>query len=115
MGSHEERQLNTLQRFMRQNNISDKLSLRVQRNASHAITEQQRLMPEHDVELLRMVSDPLRVELHFEMYMPVLELHPFFREYVKRCPQVMRKVCHTSMSSLLVSAGDVIFNCGEKP
>merc|ERR1712032_715881 len=48
-------------------------------------------------------------------YMPVLELHPFFHEYVKRCPQVMRKVCHTSMSSLLVSAGDVIFNCGEKP
>jgi len=115
LSSHQSRQLSILQRFLNQSRISDALALRVQRNAKHAISEKQRLMPENDVELLRMVSEPLLLELHFEMYMPVLELHPFFSQYVNACPQVMRKVCHQAMSTLLISAGDVVFNAGEMP
>jgi len=115
LSSHQSRQLNVLQKFLKQNAISDRLALRVHRNATHSLTEKQRLMPEHEVELLTMVSEPLRVEIHFEMYSPVLEVHPFFAQYVYECPQVMRKVCHLAMSMLLVSTGDVVFNAGEAP
>jgi hypothetical protein len=115
LSSHQSRQLNVLQKFLKQNMISDRLALRVHRNATHGLTEKQRLMPEHEVELLHMVSDPLRVEIHFEMYSPVVEVHPFFQHYVFECPQVMRKVCHSATSMLLVTSGDVIFNAGEAP
>jgi hypothetical protein len=115
LASQQARQLNVLHRFLKQCRISDKLSYRVQRNAQHAISEQQRLMPESEVELLAMVSEPLKIELHFEMYSPVVEVHPFMSDYIFECPQVMRKVCHEAMSALLIASGDVIFNAGEMP
>jgi len=115
IASHQSRQLSVLRRYLSQNGISDRLAMRVQRNAQHAISEQQRLMPEHSVDLLAVVSEPLRVELHFEMHSPLLSVHPFFLRYCDECPQVMKKVCHVCMSMLLVSTGDVIFSAGEIP
>jgi hypothetical protein len=74
LSSQQSRQLVILRRYLLQNGISDKLSLRVQRNVLHAINEQQRMMQETQVDLMKVVSEPLRVELHFEMYAPVLEI-----------------------------------------
>lgn len=108
-------QLNVLRRYLVQNHISEKLIMRVHRNAVHALSEHQRLMSEEAVELLHLVSEPLRVELHFEMYCPVFEVHPFFEAYAEHYPHVMQKVCHTAITTLLVSAGDIIFNEGEIP
>lgn len=115
LASQQARQLSILNRYLKQCRISDQLSLRVQRNAQHALNEQQRLMPESEVELLHLVSEALREELHFEMYSPVLEVHSFFAVYTNECPQVVRKVCHIAMSTLLISSGDVVFNAGEIP
>jgi len=115
LASQQARQLSVLTRYLKQCRISDQLSIRVQRNAQHALHEQQRLMPENEVELLHLVSEALREELHFEMYSPVLEVHSFFAVYTNECPQVMRKVCHIAMSTLLISTGDVVFNAGEIP
>jgi hypothetical protein len=88
--------------------------MRVTRNAQHCIKEQQRAMPESDVDLLSSISEPLRVELHFEMYTPVFTNHPFFKAYTFEVSQVMRKVCHLATSISLVSRGDVVFSNGEK-
>lgn len=115
LASQQARQLSVLNRYLKQCRISDHLSIRVQRNAQHALHEQQRLMPESEVELLHLVSEALREELHFEMYSPVLEVHSFFAVYTSECPQVIRKVCHIAMSTLLISTGDVVFNAGEIP
>jgi len=115
LASHHTRQLSILRRYLIQNGISDKLAMRVQRNALHALSEQQRLMGEKNVELLQAISGPLRVELHFEMYSPVLECHPFFIQYVAECPHIIQKICHQAMDTLLISTGDVVFNPGEIP
>jgi len=115
IGTNQSQQLAILRKYLRQNQITNKLALRVQRNAKHVLQEQQRFMPEASVELLALVSEPLRVEIHFEMYSVVFQKHPFFAHYIEACPQVMRKVCHEAMSSLPVSRGDIIFNAGEIP
>jgi len=115
IGSQQSQQLSVLRRYLKQNHISNHLAMRVNRNAQHAILEQQRLMPESSVKMLFMVSEPLRVELHFEMFAPVLAHHPFFDAYRDECPQVMRRVCHRAAAQWHVSAGDVIFDCGEVP
>lgn len=115
IASHQSRHLAVLRRYLAHNGISDNLALRVQRNAFHVMSEQQRMIPEEKVELLSIISKPLRVDLHFEMHAPVLEVHPFFEIYSELCPQVMRQICHEATSNLLVSQGDVVFCAGETP
>merc|ERR1712232_74849 len=108
-------QLSILRRFLSDNGVSNRLAVRVQRNARHALAQQQRYMQESSVELLKMVSEPLRMELHFEIYSPLLVKHPFFNQYIEECPHVMRKVCHKAIHIEPVYQGDVIFNAGECP
>lgn len=72
-------------------------------------------MREDRVDLLHSISEPLLIEIHFEMYTPALKEHPFFKSYIGTCPQVMRKVCHTAVSASMFHKGDVIFHAGEIP
>mmetsp|Transcript_28758 Transcript_28758/g.52549 ORF Transcript_28758/g.52549 Transcript_28758/m.52549 type:complete len:315 (-) Transcript_28758:232-1176(-) len=115
MSSHQAQQLSILRRYLRQHRISSRLGLRVQRSAVSALQERQRFMPEDAVQLLKLVSEPLYVEIHSQIYTPLLSVHPFFKAYIQHVPQVMRKVCHSATSFMMVSSGDVIFSAGESP
>jgi hypothetical protein len=108
-------QLVVLRRYLAENRISHRVALRIQKNAQHAIMEMQRHMPEEKVELLSLISEPLQMELHFELYYQVLKIHPFFNRYMDECPQVMRKVCHKAIAMVNISVGDLIFTEGEIP
>merc|ERR1719203_2468897 len=77
--------------------------------------EQQRLINEDQVALLQVVSEPLRMEVHFELFFPMLSAHPFFTRYMEMCPHVMRRICHSACAMQQCSPGDVMFNAGEKP
>ena len=63
IGGSGARQLATLKRYLKQNNVSKVITKRVCRNAKHAISGD--LTPE-SVELLQVISEPLKVELAFE-------------------------------------------------
>lgn len=104
-----------LRRFLTDNRISGKLSARVQRNAQHAICEKSQNIAETEVELLWMVSEPLRVELHFEMFSPVLITHPLFRRYCEVCTAGMQKLCHAAVHVAVLSRHDVLFSEAEEP
>jgi len=106
-------QVSTLRRFLRSNNVSNRLSLRIQRNAVFTISERQRFMPESHVELLEAVSKPLHVELHFDMYSPILAHHPLFNAYIAERPYIMRSVCHEAVVVMSFATGDVLFDVGE--
>lgn len=69
--------------------------------------------PESSVGLESLVSTPLRIELHYEMYSPTLTLHAWFNKYNVECPQVVRKICHSAMVTSHVSNGDILFHYGE--
>jgi len=114
-GSQQNVQLNVLRQYLEQNKISKNLALRLKRNAHHALLERRKIIPEDCVELVSYISEPLRVELRFEIYSPPLKAHPFFMSYIRECPNVMKKVCHSAMSMCLVSAGDTVFFAGESP
>jgi len=106
-------QLSTLDRFLRDHSISRKLATRVQVNARHVIEEMKKDTPEASVELLGLISDPLLVELHYEVYAPVLMQHPFFKLYGSTNPTGMRQVCHSAVGRLQLSRGDVHSLAGE--
>jgi len=109
------RSFHNLRRYMLQCGITQSLAVRIQRNARHALCEEKSFTPESSVELLSIVSEPLLIDLHFELYAPVMATHRFFSRYSDECPHVMRKVCHCATSMTQVALGDSIFQAGEIP
>jgi len=105
----------SLNRFLHDYGISRELASRVQRNARHALREQNRYTPEGSVELMALISDPLRVEIHYEVYSPVLMTHPFFHLYNMVNPVAVRNICHSAVDSMLISRGDFVFAESEPP
>jgi hypothetical protein len=104
-----------LRRYLCDRKVPAELMVRVQKNAQHALMEKQRNLPESEVELLKYISEPLLVEIHFEEHSPTLKTHPFFALYLEMNPAGMRKLCHTGVSINTLSRGDVIFSTGQTP
>jgi len=115
IASQRSAQFAALNRYLSDCMISSELAVRVQRNARHALRERKRNTPECDVELLALISDPLRAEIHYEVLSPLLVRHPFFSLYNKVNPSGLRHICHTSISEVTFSCGDVLFLEFEVP
>jgi len=104
-----------LNKYLQEHGISQLLASRVHINARYALSELGRNCHEEDIELLQLVSQPLRVELHFEIHSPTLRAHPLFRRLLVLAPRSMRQVCHQAVGNLFLSEGDVLFSRGEVP
>lgn len=105
--------LSMLRKFLAQNAISNALAMRVQRNAQLGVNS--RHIPEYSVELLRLVSTPLKVELHYELFLPILQQHPFFAKYNAEYPHIVQQICHYACSNSQFAWGDTVFSVGETP
>jgi len=115
LASRQATQFITLNRFLSHHRISSGLAIRVTHSAHSAVAVQKTSVSENDVELLELISEPLRVELHFEVYSQYLEKHAFFRCYNLWNPTAMRQLCHSAVSVLNFSRGDLLFTDGEAP
>merc|ERR1712190_313403 len=87
----------------------------VQTNALSAMMREKRNVTEDRVELLQLVSEPLKKEIHYEINMASIGLHPFFKLHAEVSPVLMRQVCHEATSRLRLSKGDILFSTGEVP
>eukprot|EP00931_Biecheleriopsis_adriatica_P025228 TRINITY_DN15543_c0_g1_i1.p1 TRINITY_DN15543_c0_g1~~TRINITY_DN15543_c0_g1_i1.p1 ORF type:complete len:805 (-),score=156.66 TRINITY_DN15543_c0_g1_i1:74-2488(-) len=112
IGGSGARQMATLKTYLKQNSLSKIITKRVLRNAKHAISGD--LTPD-SVELLHVISEPLKVEMHYEIYSQILTCHPFFLELLTERSPVIRPICHRAMSMLLLSNSDIVFSLGEEP
>jgi len=108
----QKRQMTTLTKYLNQNDISSSLMLRMERSALHSIWGE---LSEDTVELLALISEPLKMEMHWEMYSYVLSAHPYLGTLVQEVPHVMRKMCHHGTSTLILQEGDEVFALGETP
>jgi len=108
-------QTSMLNQYLFDNGISTKVALRVQRNAMYALLQEKKNTPESAIELLNLVSEPLRVELHYEIHLPVLAWHPFFRRFNEFNANATRRICHVAVSRLSICRGDILFSIGEQP
>lgn len=115
IASEQSSKFSALRRFLADHNISRPLAVRVQRNAQHAMKEQKRKAPESSIELLAIISQPVLVEVHFEIHSKVLFQHPFMQCYNDINPAGMRRVCHAAISMLSLSQKDVLFSDLEVP
>merc|ERR1712217_402433 len=94
------RQLSLLNKYLEHNRISKKLAVRMTRNARHVMVEKGKNMHEEALTVMQLITEPLRVELHFEIYSPNLSSHPFFSRYISACPYVTKRICHSALSTM---------------
>eukprot|EP00927_Polykrikos_kofoidii_P045917 TRINITY_DN40073_c0_g1_i2.p1 TRINITY_DN40073_c0_g1~~TRINITY_DN40073_c0_g1_i2.p1 ORF type:complete len:798 (+),score=127.37 TRINITY_DN40073_c0_g1_i2:244-2637(+) len=113
MNSEYAKQLLKFQRYIRYHKISTPLAVRMRRHLEHRLLRADRHIVEKDVELVTLLSEPLRMEMHFEVFAPYLEMHPFFKDVFEDSLQTMRKVCHTCVTEILLSYGDLLFASGD--
>jgi len=113
LGNHQKQQLNIMRRYLSQNGVSKGLSLRVHRNAQYTMKLRAKSVHEAAIGLEDLVSTPLRIELHFEMFSPLLSCHPWFAKYLISCPTVVHRICHAAMATSTNSEGDILFHFGE--
>lgn len=106
-------QFSLLRQYLVHNSISKSLAMRVQSNVFHALTEAQRNTPEESVELLSLVSHPLRIELHYEVNAPLLTGHPFFLNFDDSYRPALQQICHNCVSRAALEVGDILFSGGE--
>jgi len=115
LSTDESRKVSLLKRYLADHDISQSLVIRVKRNAHHAMQRHSKSQPEAQVELLRMITEPLRLELNFEIRSKVLMDHPLFFCYNKVNAMGLRKICHVAAERINLSSSDVLFLESEVP
>mmetsp|Transcript_117871 Transcript_117871/g.263503 ORF Transcript_117871/g.263503 Transcript_117871/m.263503 type:complete len:787 (-) Transcript_117871:38-2398(-) len=114
MNSEYAKQLLVFQRYLRYHKISTPLAVRMRRHLEHRLLRNQRHIEEKDVSLLQVLSEPLLMELHAEVYRPLLDHHPFFKVFAERNSSGNRKLCHSVITEVSLSQGDLLFTVGDR-
>lgn len=112
--AHQATQVSSLRQYLQDNCISSKLALRVQRHAKDALALEKKKTPESSIELLALISEPMRIELHYEIFKPFLTLHPFLLKFDSHDPSAFRRICHLAVSKTDFTRGDIIFCAGDQ-
>jgi len=97
--------------FMSQNDISIELGKQI-------LLYVKRRKPVHPwmrldgVESLKHLPDQLMLQLHFEVYSPILGTHPMWAQLLDSHPTGVAKVCCQAVSEVSMKAGDALFHQG---
>lgn len=103
-----------LRKFLRENHISRDLSTRVTRYIDLVVGIHKRKTDRSRVELLRMLSQPLHLELQREIFEPILLLNPYFLTYSHTSPSAMSQLCFLGVNKYSISKGDNLFHIGAE-
>lgn len=114
--SYANKQLWLLRKFLKKNSVSLDVSLRVQRYLEWVTELQMQCVREQDLEVLSMLSAPLRNELTLEVHADHLYHNDFFRSLTsKYSRKVYLKIWDRVISAMPLAVGDALFFSGETP
>lgn len=107
------KQFKVLRWYLKDNDISRILQIRIQKYLQHVVLRAKSHVPENQVELLGMLSKPLRMELRYTIVWPVFTSHAFFFRFEQASLQATRQLCSKAVEELVVAVGDTLFCTGE--
>jgi len=99
-----------LQSYFRKHGLSTSLCVRIRGHLDAYLAEKRKDIKETDIKLLSHMSASLRIELHYETFMPKVRHHPFLREYDTNFAHSMQRICHLAAGQSSLYGGDVLFN-----
>mmetsp|Transcript_65278 Transcript_65278/g.155997 ORF Transcript_65278/g.155997 Transcript_65278/m.155997 type:complete len:812 (-) Transcript_65278:70-2505(-) len=107
------KQMWILKGFLLQHNFPPELRDRVLRYVKAALGNRRDLIHRADVDLLTMLSQPLREEVQMNLHMATLRAHPLIKLLALANPQMMRKFGAEALLETAFSRDDNIFSAGE--
>lgn len=102
-----------LRQYLGENQVSMQLAMRIWRYLEHGAKARRLRKMWRDVELFREIPDSLQMDLHHEVYMPILTGHPFFNLYNEQSPVAMRAICHYATQEVSLVSEQVLFGEGQ--
>merc|ERR1712232_877411 len=99
--------ISQLSQYLYDHGISRQLATRLQRSALHAVVARRQQAPESSISLLKLVSENLRTELHYELFGQLLLHHPWFRHMEACYPMALKQICHKAISKLAFTQDDI--------
>eukprot|EP00929_Paragymnodinium_shiwhaense_P012974 TRINITY_DN120841_c0_g1_i1.p1 TRINITY_DN120841_c0_g1~~TRINITY_DN120841_c0_g1_i1.p1 ORF type:complete len:762 (-),score=140.38 TRINITY_DN120841_c0_g1_i1:538-2823(-) len=108
------RNLILLRRYLHQNDVSTKLSAKIQTYVSLTLWARSFYVQEKDVEMLGTLTGPLKRELQTEIIQPQLTGHLYMSELAQGSAELMSKVCVHAVDQVSLAASDLLFQLWEQ-
>eukprot|EP00929_Paragymnodinium_shiwhaense_P052232 TRINITY_DN26173_c0_g1_i2.p1 TRINITY_DN26173_c0_g1~~TRINITY_DN26173_c0_g1_i2.p1 ORF type:complete len:681 (-),score=171.11 TRINITY_DN26173_c0_g1_i2:361-2403(-) len=112
MMSKLEKDLWTLRKFCKANNVSRELTIRIKRYIDMVVVKTFHKLTPADCVLIPQLSKHLREELNTELTTQKLSVHPLFVEVGNKNKAVMHVICNLCIDKLVLAKGDVLFASG---
>jgi len=114
MNMDRSKQKEAIRRFI----VDHHMTLGVGNRIHHFLRKQDTLpharVHEKDVVLFKSLPEALRVDMHREVFLPVIWIHPFFHHYIEYHDDAsLATICHTAMQEKAAARGEYLFNWGE--
>lgn len=104
------RQHKALRHFISENRISIELSNRVSAFARQHHFRAQKLVHEGEIQILKVVPETMRLQLHWEVYQPRWKQHPFFA-HVGMCDEIgLLTILHNCCKQIHLDVHDQLFS-----
>jgi len=108
-------QQDRLAKYIADNRVSLELGNRIHSFArKHRSTVAKKRVHEKDISVILIMPETMRVELHCEVFSPVLMPHPFFQQWLDVDMHGVSNICHSAMSEISLSTGQELFTFGTK-
>jgi len=102
-----------LRQYLEENQISRALISIIWGCVNSGLKQSDSRLHEDAVDLLALLPEGVTAALHVEIYIPILECHPFFLFYASYNPMPTRKFLDTAMSILTLNEGQHLFSESE--
>jgi hypothetical protein len=111
---HRSRQRENMRRYISENKLSVDLGNRLAAfSRSHRWFHAKKRVHEEDIDVLKFVPESMRVQLHGEVYLPILTPHPLFFHFATICEdECVVELCHEAMSEVSLGTSQELFTIG---
>jgi len=104
-----------VRQFIMQNKIPWNMGQRITsylRQTRHQHRQMEKRVLEHEAEQLSKLPEALSIQLHYEVYAPVLESHPLFFHSAEFHHDLVVDICHGAMEDMFLTYGMELFTIG---
>lgn len=109
--------MNALRQFLVDNRISPPVMVKITKSAQARLEELKRNVPEDSIELLALLPDTVRAEMHADMFTPLMKPHPCFGALFKDIHQggiLCTKVFNECVHRVIFLSGDMLFSVNQE-
>eukprot|EP00930_Biecheleria_cincta_P019513 TRINITY_DN1486_c0_g1_i1.p1 TRINITY_DN1486_c0_g1~~TRINITY_DN1486_c0_g1_i1.p1 ORF type:complete len:707 (+),score=111.12 TRINITY_DN1486_c0_g1_i1:53-2173(+) len=98
-----------LRRFFSVNKINSQLALRIEEFTWHVLERQRSIIQSDSVTLLTLLPEQMTLELHYELSIPTIAIHPFFVYMQTEAILVLQQLCFKALVRKQFATNELVF------